>query len=74
MTNIHITVFTDFYIIFQTNAFQWKIVFWVSAFIFFLGNLIFMIMGKAKVQPFNEIPGNYNCHNVNKISMIIYIF
>ncbi|CAH1399061.1 unnamed protein product [Nezara viridula] len=40
----------------STNAFQWKIVFWVSALIFFLGNLIFIIMGKAKPQPFNEIP------------------
>ncbi|XP_014283282.1 putative inorganic phosphate cotransporter [Halyomorpha halys] len=39
-----------------TNAFQWKIVFWVSALIFFLGNLIFITMGKATVQPFNEIP------------------
>ncbi|XP_072745686.1 putative inorganic phosphate cotransporter isoform X1 [Anoplolepis gracilipes] len=38
----------------ETNVYQWNIVFYVSAAIFFLGNLIFMIWGKGEVQWWND--------------------
>lgn len=39
---------------FQSNVYQWNIVFYVSAVIFFLGNLIFIICGKGEVQWWNN--------------------
>lgn len=38
----------------QTDVYQWNIVFYISAAIFFLGNLIFVIFGKAEVQWWND--------------------
>ncbi|XP_029053137.2 putative inorganic phosphate cotransporter [Osmia bicornis bicornis] len=38
----------------DTNAALWNIVFYLSAAIYVLGNLIFIIFGQAEVQPWNE--------------------
>ncbi|XP_070162649.1 putative inorganic phosphate cotransporter isoform X2 [Polyergus mexicanus] len=38
----------------ESNVYQWNIVFCVSAAIFFLGNLIFVICGKGEVQWWND--------------------
>lgn len=33
---------------------EWKIVFFIAAAFYFFGNLIFVIFGKAAIQPWNE--------------------
>lgn len=33
---------------------EWKIIFFIAAAFFFLGNLIFVIFGKASIQPWND--------------------
>ena len=38
----------------DTNAALWNIVFYLSAAIYVLGNLIFIIFGQAEAQPWNE--------------------
>ncbi|EZA50530.1 putative inorganic phosphate cotransporter isoform X2 [Ooceraea biroi] len=38
----------------ESNADQWNIVFYVSAAIYFLGNLVFVICGKGEVQWWND--------------------
>nr|XP_003704538.2 PREDICTED: putative inorganic phosphate cotransporter isoform X2 [Megachile rotundata] len=38
----------------ETNASLWNIVFYLSAAIYVLGNLVFIIFGQAEVQPWNE--------------------
>ncbi|XP_029674837.1 putative inorganic phosphate cotransporter isoform X1 [Formica exsecta] len=38
----------------ESNVYQWNIVFYVSAAIFFLGNLIFVICGKGEIQWWND--------------------
>lgn len=38
----------------EKNASQWKMVFYISALIFFLGNLVFIIFGSTEVQPWNQ--------------------
>lgn len=42
------------FFIFQSNIYQWNIVFYIAAVIFFLGNLIFVIFGKGEVQWWNN--------------------
>lgn len=37
-----------------TDPVQWRTVFYISAAIYFLGNLVFIILGKADIQPWNE--------------------
>lgn len=43
------TIVTD-----ESNIYQWNIVFYIAAVIFFLGNLIFVIFGKGEVQWWNN--------------------
>ncbi|KAL6437429.1 hypothetical protein ACFW04_005133 [Cataglyphis niger] len=38
----------------ESNVYQWNIVFYISAAIFFFGNLIFVIFGKGEVQWWND--------------------
>lgn len=33
---------------------EWKIVFFIAAAFYFSGNLLFVIIGKAEIQPWNE--------------------
>lgn len=33
---------------------QWRTVFYIAAAIYFLGNLVFITLGKADIQPWNE--------------------
>uniref|UniRef100_A0A1B6CNP3 Putative inorganic phosphate cotransporter n=1 Tax=Clastoptera arizonana TaxID=38151 RepID=A0A1B6CNP3_9HEMI len=54
----------------ESNIEQWNIVFFLSALIFFLGNLIFIIFGSTDVQYWNEPKSNnkqgidnYSCTN-----------
>ncbi|XP_054739326.1 sialin-like [Anastrepha obliqua] len=39
-----------------TNIYQWRIIFCLAGGISFFGNLMFLIFGTAKVQPWNEEP------------------
>lgn len=39
---------------FQGKMAEWKIIFFVAAAFYFTGNLIFVIFGKASIQPWNE--------------------
>lgn len=38
----------------QKNVTQWNIVFYLSAAIYILGNLIFIIFGSTEIQPWNN--------------------
>lgn len=38
----------------EKSASEWKIVFYISALIFFLGNLVFLLFGSTEVQPWNQ--------------------
>ncbi|XP_073981774.1 putative inorganic phosphate cotransporter isoform X1 [Rhodnius prolixus] len=46
--------FIGFVITDYTNIEQWRIVFYVSAAVFFAGNLLFLILGSGALQPFNS--------------------
>lgn len=46
--------FITVFFLFQTDAHLWHIVFYISAFIYFAGNLIFIIFGKAEIQWWND--------------------
>lgn len=39
---------------FQTDPMQWRIIFFIAAGIYLIGNLMFVIFGKASVQMWNE--------------------
>lgn len=39
---------------------EWKIIFFIAAGIFFGGNLLFVIFGKAEIQPWNESEADTN--------------
>lgn len=45
---------TKKYFVFQSSAYQWNIVFYVAAAIYFMGNLIFVICGTGEVQWWNN--------------------
>lgn len=34
---------------------EWRIVFFVAAAFYFFGNLVFVVLGKATIQPWNEV-------------------
>ncbi|ALC42296.1 MFS15, partial [Drosophila busckii] len=38
----------------ETNPAQWRLVFYLTAFVYFLGNLIFIVFGRINVQPWNN--------------------
>lgn len=38
----------------QKNPEQWRTIFFLAAFISFVGNLLFVFIGTAKVQPWND--------------------
>jgi len=38
----------------QTDPLQWRIIFFISAGVYFFGNLQFIIFGKASIQPWND--------------------
>lgn len=39
---------------FQSDPLQWRIIFFISAGVYFFGNLQFIIFGKAAIQPWND--------------------
>ncbi|XP_037945913.1 putative inorganic phosphate cotransporter isoform X3 [Teleopsis dalmanni] len=38
----------------EKNPDQWRIIFFIAAFFYFFGNLLFIIFGKTNVQPWND--------------------
>lgn len=38
----------------QTNVVEWRIVFFIAAGFYFVGNLLFVIFGKTEVQSWNS--------------------
>ncbi|KAH8407688.1 hypothetical protein KR222_010748, partial [Zaprionus bogoriensis] len=38
----------------QKNPTQWRIVFYFTAFVYFVGNLVFILFGRTNVQPWNN--------------------
>ena len=38
----------------QTNVVEWRIVFFIAAGFYFVGNLLFVVLGKTEVQPWNS--------------------
>ncbi|KAL0272549.1 UNVERIFIED_CONTAM: hypothetical protein PYX00_005477 [Menopon gallinae] len=49
---------------------QWKMVFWITSAVYFLGNLIFIFLGKAERQPWDDpnYKKNKSADNVNVTS------
>ena len=43
-----------FYLYFQENKYQWRIVYWVTAIVWFVANLIFITFGTGELQNLNE--------------------
>lgn len=43
------------FFVFQNNVYQWNLVFYIAAAVFFFGNLIFVIFGKGEVQWWNNV-------------------
>lgn len=43
-----------YFFVFQVKLEEWKIIFFIAAAFYFSGNLIFVIIGKAEIQPWNE--------------------
>lgn len=39
---------------FQSDPLQWRIIFFISAGVYFFGNLQFIIFGRAAIQPWND--------------------
>lgn len=39
----------------QSDPTQWRIIFFISAGIYFFGNLQFIIFGRASIQPWNDL-------------------
>lgn len=37
---------------------EWRTIFFIAAAFYFTGNLIFIIFGKAEIQPWNEVNEN----------------
>ncbi|XP_014102879.2 putative inorganic phosphate cotransporter [Bactrocera oleae] len=56
MTGIIAPVVVGYVVTETTNIHQWRIIFFLSAGITFVGNLFFLIFGTAKVQRWNEPP------------------
>lgn len=46
-----------FYQFVQKDPSLWRIVFFVASGFYFVGNLIFVIFGSGKIQPWNALPG-----------------
>ncbi|KAK0174774.1 hypothetical protein PV327_010504 [Microctonus hyperodae] len=44
----------------QSDVMQWRIVFYITAAIYFLGNLIFIIFGTGSVQPWDKVTDDVN--------------
>lgn len=42
----------------QANVDEWKIVFYISAVVFFIGNLIFVLFASTKTQEWNYLKKN----------------
>lgn len=49
---------------------MWRIVFFVSAGVFFVGNLIFIVFGSGTIQPWNNTEEN-NSKKICKLPKII---
>lgn len=58
----------------QVKMSEWKIVFFIAAAFYFCGNLLFVIFGKADIQPWNdadyEVKKNSNNDKANKLGEI----
>lgn len=42
----------------QTNVLQWRMVFFIAAFVYFIGNLLFVIFSRTEEQPWNDASFN----------------
>lgn len=45
---------SPFCIYFQKNPDQWRIIFFIAAGFYFIGNLLFVVFGKVEVQSWND--------------------
>lgn len=41
---------------------EWKLVFFIAAGFFVVGNLMFIIFGKAEIQPWNDVKHSNNAN------------
>ncbi|XP_069689794.1 putative inorganic phosphate cotransporter isoform X2 [Periplaneta americana] len=53
----------------EASETQWQIVFFISSGIYFAGNLIFVLFGKAEIQPWNEPTRNRDVEGAENMAM-----
>ncbi|XP_058807480.1 uncharacterized protein LOC131673478 [Phymastichus coffea] len=60
----------------STNVKQWHTIFYISALIYFLSNLNFIIFGKAEIQPWSqpEVSSNSTPRRPNRVSRVSSIY
>lgn len=63
-TGCIIQVHSVFYIFLQQTFEQWRIVFWILAFAYMFGALVFMIFGTAKTLPWNSVSSQEEPNNI----------
>ncbi|XP_017865904.1 PREDICTED: putative inorganic phosphate cotransporter [Drosophila arizonae] len=49
----------------ETNPMQWRIVFYFTAFVYFIGNLVFILFGRFTVQPWNSTSSHRQARSVS---------
>ncbi|XP_050326861.1 putative inorganic phosphate cotransporter [Bactrocera neohumeralis] len=54
-----------------TNPNQWRLIFYVMAFYYFIGNLLFITLGSTKLQPWNEPVKRDTDHEHIKFQVVV---
>ncbi|KAG4077083.1 hypothetical protein HA402_016070 [Bradysia odoriphaga] len=52
----------------ETNPNQWRIIFFIAAGVYFIGNLMFVIFGRVTTQPWNDPRGNKSTGEISSLN------
>lgn len=62
----------------QSDPVQWRYVFFISAGIYFIGNLLFIIFSKTDVQPWNDLQQSerrkYRKKKIRSINIVVHFY
>lgn len=59
-----------FFFFFQRTLLQWRSVFWITAAILCISNLLFVLLGSAKVQSWNNPRKRQRANSENSILLV----
>ncbi|XP_075169622.1 putative inorganic phosphate cotransporter isoform X2 [Haematobia irritans] len=65
ITGIVAPLIVGFIVTNEKNPDQWRIIFFIAAGFYFLGNLLFVIFGKTEVQPWNDVQPKHSTEKRN---------